>query len=69
MDDQRFRDLMAFIEPEYTVPSWRTITARVERMLAEKRELLKLRAVKTGITLPVLRILIKHWVDNIVVHH
>ena len=41
VDQKGFRDLMAFIEPEYTVPSRRTITARVEKMYAEKRELLK----------------------------
>ena len=37
MDDKGFRDLMAFIEPEYTAyHHW-----RVERMYAEKREPLK----------------------------
>ena len=33
-----FRDLMTFKEPEYTVPSRRTITARVERMYAEEKK-------------------------------
>ena len=33
--------VISFIEPEYTVPSQRTITARVERMYAEKREKFK----------------------------
>ena len=41
VDEKGFRDLMAFIEPEHTVPSRRTITARVEKMYAEKREQLK----------------------------
>ena len=41
VDQKGFHDLMAFIEPGYTVPSRRTITARVEKMSAEKREQLK----------------------------
>ena len=41
VDQKGFRDLMAFIEPEYKVPSRHTITARVEKMYAEKREQLK----------------------------
>ena len=41
VDYQGFRDLMAFIEPEYTMLLRRTITARLERMYIEKREPLK----------------------------
>ena len=38
VDDQGFRDVMAFIQTEYTVPSGRTITARVKRMYTEEKK-------------------------------
>ena len=41
VEAKAFRDLMEFVEPEYTVPSRRTATSRVETMYADAVEKLK----------------------------